>query len=266
MGTDFCGVATPTPDVSDNALIDSLLAKLGATAPDDKTVVFTLKQPVSFFPNITAMWLMAPVKEEWTSWAEASQLGASGPFMMESWTHNSEMVLVPNPNWYGTPPTITSLHLMFGGDPEAAVASYERGDLDTVFVPSTSARRVLDDPNLQPQVVDVPSLGIAYYDFAVCQNPPEKCPASTGTASGRSPTENLNFRIALTQSTRRSWPRWPTLASSSRPTARSCPASRAGPMTTTPTRSTSRLPRRRWPRPSPSSASSTARTRAKTSA
>jgi oligopeptide transport system substrate-binding protein len=199
MGTDFCGVATPTPDVTDNALIDGLLAKLGATAPDDKTVVFTLKQPVSFFNNIAAMWLMAPVKEEWTKWDDPSGFGASGPFMMESWTHNSEMVLVPNPNWYGTKPTIAELHLMFGGDPEAAVASYERGDLDTVWVPSTSARRVLDDPNLSPMVKDVPSLAINYYDFATCQNPPEKCPASTGTASGRSPTENKNFRIALSQ-------------------------------------------------------------------
>ena len=85
-----------------------------------------------------------------------------------------------------------------GGDPEAAVASYERGDLDLVVVPSTSARRVIDDPNLKPEVVDTPQLTIAYYDFATCQNP-KKCPPSTTTANGKTPLQNKNFRIAMSR-------------------------------------------------------------------
>jgi oligopeptide transport system substrate-binding protein len=200
LGADFgCAGAPPTPDVKDNALIDSLLDKLGATAPDDHTFVVKLSKPVSFFPNITAMWLTTPVNEKSTSYAEAADIITSGPYMIDSWTHNSEFVLKPNPNWYGEKPILQEIHLTMGGDPEAAVASYEQGDLDLVVVPGTSARRVADDPNLQPQIVDTPQLSIAYYDFATCQQPADKCPPNASTASGRSPSENKNFRKAMTQ-------------------------------------------------------------------
>ena len=178
--------------------IDGLLDKLGATAPDEKTLVVKLDTPINFFTNIMAMWLMTPTNEKSTKFAEAADLIASGPFMMDSWAHNSEMTFVPNPNWSGAKPTLTKLVQTFGGDPEAAVAAYEKGDLDLVRVPGTSSRRVVEDPNLKDQVKDTPALTIAYYDFATCQNP-KKCPPSKTTADGKTPLANKNFRIALTR-------------------------------------------------------------------
>ncbi len=145
-----------------------------------------------------AMWLMTPTNEKSVKFAEASDLIASGPFMMDSWAHNSEMDFVPNPNWSGAKPTLTKYVQTFGGDPEAAVAAYEKGDLDLVRVPGTSTRRVAEDPNLKDQVHDTPALTIAYYDFATCQNP-KKCPPSKATADGKTPLSNKNFRIALTE-------------------------------------------------------------------
>jgi oligopeptide transport system substrate-binding protein len=201
MGSDF-GCQGTTPDVKDNALIDGLLEKLGVSAPDDHTFIVKLARPASFFPNITAMWLTTPVHKDATKFAEAADFITSGPFKFESWTHNSEIVLVPDPNWYGEKPTLQKIVFSIGGDPEAAVASYEQGGLDIVEVPGTSARRVLDDPALKPEVVDANQLGVVYYDFAMCDQPSkagEACPKSASTASGRSPTENRNFRAALTQ-------------------------------------------------------------------
>jgi oligopeptide transport system substrate-binding protein len=199
MGADY-GCKGTTPDVKDNALIDSLLDKLGVTAPDPKTLVVTLSHRVNYFINVMAMWLTSPVPESETSWAEASDIVASGPYMMESWTHNSEIVLVPNPNWYGeTKPTLTKISLAIGGDPEAAVANYEQGGLDAVKVPSTSIVRVAEDPNLKEQIKDTPQLGVTYYDFATCQENAQKCPPSKTTADGKSPMANKNMRIALTQ-------------------------------------------------------------------
>ncbi len=196
MGVDFCGTGPATP--TDPAVIDDLLTKIGATAPDDKTFEVKLAAPTSFFDQIMAMWLTVPTQEKWTKYADAADLGASGPFMVESWTHNEEFVLVQNPNWYGVKPTLTKIVLKIGGDPEAAVASYERGDLDIVPVPGTSAQRVVDDATLKPQVIDTPVASVTYYDFATCQNP-VKCPPSTATADGKTPLANKNFRIAMTR-------------------------------------------------------------------
>ncbi len=208
MGADFgCSGDTPYLDADagtfDDAQIDGLLDGLGVTAPDERTVVYELKQPVSFWPNITAMWLLTPVPAAATSYSEASDLIASGPFMISEWTHNSELVLVPNPNWTGTKPTLTEIHIFMGGDPEAAMASYETGDYDMVVVPSTSTARVAEDPVLKEEISDAPQLLISYFDFATCQAKDSAgevlCPPNSALAGGTSPSANKNFRIALTR-------------------------------------------------------------------
>jgi oligopeptide transport system substrate-binding protein len=210
LGTDFGCPEGDTPYLDpaegtfDDATIDGLLDQLGVTAPDDHTVVFQLHQPTSFWPNITGMWLLTPVPEAQTSWAEAADLISSGPFMVSEWTHNSLMVLTPNPNWYGdVQPTLQRIEIHIGGDPAAAVAAWERGDLDEVSAPSSDIRRILDTPDYQSMINRSVRLSIEYWDFANCQAEDSAgntlCPPNTGTASGTSPSQNINFRRALTQ-------------------------------------------------------------------
>jgi ABC-type oligopeptide transport system substrate-binding subunit len=194
-----CGSGT-TP--TDDAKITDLLKDTGVTAPDDSTVVVTLKQAATYFGSIMAMWVMVPHPAKWTSYAEAADLVASGPFVVDSWDHNAEIVLKPNPSWdgsAGTVPTLKEVDYEIGGDPEAALASFEQGNLDTVVVPGTSIRRVADDPNLKDMIQVLPQQAITYYDFADCQAGDSKCPKESGTSDGKSATANKDFRIALTQ-------------------------------------------------------------------
>jgi oligopeptide transport system substrate-binding protein len=196
-----CGDAeVPT----DDAAIEGLLDELGVEAPDDKTFIVRLASPATYFQSVTGLWFAVPLQEKWVNtpnFTEAENFVASGPFMMDSWTHNSEIVLKPNPNWYGDPPKLTEVRFQIGGDISAAVAAYERGDLDVVTVSAGSdIRRVGDDPSLADQLHDQASLGITYYGFATCIRPPEACPTNTNTADGKSPASNKNFRIALVQS------------------------------------------------------------------
>jgi oligopeptide transport system substrate-binding protein len=195
------GCAGPVAEApTDDATVDGLLETLGVTAPDDKTLVIDLEQPATYFSTIMSMWVAVPVQEDWTAFAEAGDLGSSGPFMVESWDHNAEIVLVPNPNWYGTKPTLTRIEMSIGGDPQAALAAFEQGDLDTVTVSDpANYRQVEDDPELSQLMKDVPQLALTYYDFNNCQSGDDECPDQTGTANGKSATQNKNFRIALTQ-------------------------------------------------------------------
>jgi len=192
-----CGTGdTPT----DDATITDLLGKIGATAPDDTTVVMNLAQPATYFSSIMAMWVAVPQEESETAFAEAADLVSSGPFMVKDWQHNAQITLVPNPNWYGdVKPTLTEVDYLIGGDPEAALAQYEQGGIDTVVVPGTSIRRVEQDATLKEQIQDLPQQAITYYDFNNCQAGDDKCPAQTGPANGKSATQNKDFRIALTQ-------------------------------------------------------------------
>ncbi|HUQ43422.1 MAG TPA: ABC transporter substrate-binding protein, partial [Candidatus Limnocylindria bacterium] len=147
LGTET-GCAGPVETApTDDATIDGLLETLGVTAPDDKTLVVDLERPATYFATIMAMWVAVPVQEDWTAFAEASDIGASGPFKVESWDHNAEMVLVPNENYYGTKPTLTRIEMKIGGDPQAALAAFEQGELDTVTVSDpANYRQVEQDP------------------------------------------------------------------------------------------------------------------------
>src|SRR6185503_3159386 len=104
-----CGTGeTPT----DDAKIDELLKNTGVTAPDDNTVVVNLSRPATYFSSIMAMWVFTPHPASWTAYAEAGDLVASGPFMVDTWDHNAEIKLVQNPNWdgsAGTKPTLTTV-------------------------------------------------------------------------------------------------------------------------------------------------------------
>jgi oligopeptide transport system substrate-binding protein len=207
LGTDFGCSEGDTPYLDpeagtfDDATIEGLLDQIGVTAPDDHTVVYTLKTPTSFFTNLTAMWLFTPVPESETSWAEAADIISSGPFMVSSWTHNSEIDLVPNPNYTGPiMPSLDKIEIHIGGDPAAAVAAWERGDLDEVGIPSSDVRRVLDTPEYADMTNRGTSLSVEYYDFANCPDK-DTCPpnaAVTEGIAGGSPTQNVHFRRALT--------------------------------------------------------------------
>jgi oligopeptide transport system substrate-binding protein len=203
LGADLgCGDG-PTP--TDDAAIEAALDNLGVEAPDEKTFVIRLDTAATYFTAITAMWLTVPIQEDWigpdgTLTDEAIVGNGSGPFVIDRWDHGSDIVLKPNPNWYGeVKPTLQEVHLVIGGALEAAFTAYEQDELDAVQVTSTAIiHQIDDDPALKAEAHDSPQLALTYYDFANCQAGDAKCPAGQ-TKDGKSPTANKNFRIALTQ-------------------------------------------------------------------
>lgn len=131
-------------DVTDDAAVEALLDKLGVAAPDDKTFVVTLKRAASYFVYIAAGWFSAPEKEDF-DYAEADTYVSSGPMMISEWRHNSNIKLVPNPEWNGEPVTIKEIDLAMINDPTASLAAYEADELDVTGVRgprSTASRRM----------------------------------------------------------------------------------------------------------------------------
>ena len=183
-----------TPPATD-AEIEAALANFGVAAPDPKTFVVTLDHPAGYFLNIAALWGTAPMQQKWAetpNFTEAENYVSSGPFMMESWTHQAEIVLVPNPNWYGLKPTLTKIVYKIGGDPAANQASFEAGEYDMLAATPPDVPRIKADPELGPLVVTQPTLIMDYWGFDT-----SSATEWRGNPHTPGPTANKSFRRAL---------------------------------------------------------------------
>jgi oligopeptide transport system substrate-binding protein len=178
---DLTGTDPPATDAD----IDAALDNFGVAAPDDKTFVVTLDHPAGYFLDLAALWGTAPYQEKWITSpnaTEAENFVSSGPFMLSSWTHQSEIVLVPNPNWYGdTKPTLTQITYHIGGDPAASQAAFEAGETDMLAATPPDVPRIKADAELGPLVQTIPTLIFDYWGFDCTKGP----------------TANVHFRRAL---------------------------------------------------------------------
>lgn len=193
--------ADPAPSDAD---VDAALEKLGVSAPDDKTFVVKLASPATYFLSAMTLWVFVPLQEKWVTSAdafEAANYVSSGPFMLDTWDHNSQIVLKPNPNWYGdVKPTLTQITMPIYAEPAAAQAAYEADEVDIIMpVDSPDVPRVKADPVMGAEFISDPQLSITYYNFNNGNDPTGKKKLARCAEPKACPTTNKNFRIALTQ-------------------------------------------------------------------
>ena len=182
-GAEILALTGKKPAATD-AEIDKAIGNYGVAAPDDKTFVITLAHPAGYFLDIVGLWGAGPLEKKWVetpNFTEGANYVSSGPFMMKTWTHQAEIVLVPNPNWYGQKPTLTEIDFKIGGDPTADQATFEAGGLDMLAASPPDVPRIKGDATLGPLVHTQPVLVTDYWGF--------------NTGSG--PTANVHLRRAL---------------------------------------------------------------------
>ncbi|TDE11165.1 ABC transporter substrate-binding protein [Jiangella asiatica] len=112
-GTDFDAAAVKfnmdrhlDPDAGSTAA--ALLSSVeSVTAPDETTVVFTLKYPFSNFPTVlafdgsgTAGYVASPTALEEHGDDYTAHAAGVGPFKLESWAPGADVVLVRNPEYW----------------------------------------------------------------------------------------------------------------------------------------------------------------------
>lgn len=173
------------PESASDADIQAAVDALAVSAPDDKTFVVKLDHPTGYFLDLAALWGTAPYQQKWAespNFTEAENYVSSGPFKMKSWTHQSEIVLEPNPEWYGeTKPTLTEIRYHIGGDPAAAQLAFEAGEYDMVKAPPDQVPTIMQNPELAEITNPVATTVFDYWGF--------------DTQEG--PTANRSFRRAL---------------------------------------------------------------------
>lgn len=110
-----------------------------AEALDETTVRLTLKEPrVTFQTSFFSLGIV-PAASYGDGYG-ARPVG-SGPFRMVEWRKGQQLIIEPNPHYYGKKPAFTKLTFLFTEE-DASFAAAQTGALDIVVVPPPLADKV----------------------------------------------------------------------------------------------------------------------------
>lgn len=143
-------LVTPETAADYNYMIDSVVnaneimadeldpSELGVSAPDDRTFVVNLVSDLPYFTEICAFPATFPVRQDvvegndqWTF--NVDTYLCNGPYKMSAWNHNSEIVMVPNEQYYDVAnlgPEKITFKLM--DDQNAMLSGFRSGELDFI--------------------------------------------------------------------------------------------------------------------------------------
>src|SRR6266568_1716277 len=136
--------------------------------PDPNTVVIIANKKAAYFLDALAYstsfvvekGLIDKYGDNWTD--HLNQGGGDGPFEVQAWNHGTNIVLVPNPTYYGPHPQLSKLIYPFYKEVDTNFKAYQAGQTDFAFgVPSADLNTAKALPNNQYQLV--PNLYINYY-------------------------------------------------------------------------------------------------------
>lgn len=121
---------------------------LGISAPSDNILVIELERPLPYFPKLVTLPIYFPLPKDidtntpnWSS--NPKNYPCSGPFILEQWNHENEIVLRKNPSYWDN--NHVSLHevQMIMVDIETGLKMYENNRLDfagSPFCPIPAAK------------------------------------------------------------------------------------------------------------------------------
>lgn len=112
----------------------------GLTVPDDSTVVITLSAPLNIFPKLLAMPVTAIVPDSVPPDFGQHPVG-SGPWRFISWSHDDQILLAKNPDYWGPRAEADSLRIRIIPEPLTQAAEYEAGRLSVVEIPFGESER-----------------------------------------------------------------------------------------------------------------------------
>ena len=160
-----------------------LQPNLNVTASEDgKTLTVVLYTPTAYFLDLVAFPIYMAVNQTTVegavgykdaagavvnpgAWALEAGFVSSGPFTLESWTHEESMVYVKNPNyWDAANVKLEKLEFMLSADATVIYAAYQAGDLDFIdTVPGDQIKGLIGTPEFHV----IGQLGTYYAIFNV---------------------------------------------------------------------------------------------------
>jgi ABC-type transport system substrate-binding protein len=146
--------------------------EVGIEAPDDRTLVVTLRHPAAYFPAIVATptaFVVPPGADASDDWQSIDDFVGSGPYVVDG-MDGTTLRLVANDEYVAGPPPIDEVDWItdLTGD---GVTAYADDELDLVGVASFDASWIAYDPDLGPALHAAAALNVQYFGFDATRPP-----------------------------------------------------------------------------------------------
>ena len=130
---------------------------LGIKVIDDKTIEVTLEAPTPYFEDLVTFKTYLPVNTKVLSekgdkyYTEGPEnFVSSGPYVMKEWTHDSEIKLEKNPNYYDAANVkVDNVVLKLISDNAAAFNAFKNREVDVTSVTTEQAKEFAGDDRLK---------------------------------------------------------------------------------------------------------------------
>ncbi len=116
------------------AVVDASTITLNFTQP---SMVLSL-EPLQFWYILKPETVMAGKGKTYGAdayWTTDKGAVYPGPWVLETYTPNTGMTLVPNPAWSGKKPTLTRIKSIFLADVSTAITAFENKEVDVMLLP-----------------------------------------------------------------------------------------------------------------------------------
>src|SRR5437016_1030376 len=141
--------------------------EVGVKAKDDWTLEVALEGPRGYFPVLAAYLAALPahrgaVEKHGDKWTEAGNIVTNGPFVMEQWEHNKQMVVRDRPHFFGAKDVHVEKMIIPIIPVQAGSLPYEGNELDLTWLQPGDLKKVQNDPRMQKDVFPYPYPGTWY--------------------------------------------------------------------------------------------------------
>ena len=146
--------------------------EVGIKVIDDKTLQVTLESPIPYFDDLVTFKSFMPLNQKFYNEAkdkyftEAKYTISNGPYILEKWTHDSELKFKKNPNyWDGANVKTDNVELKIIAT-DSAVNAFKNKEVDVTAVTFEQAKEFSG----KPELVKANDGGIYYLLFNTKEN------------------------------------------------------------------------------------------------
>ncbi len=160
-------------------------------APEEHVVRFKLKEPQSTFIQYLVSTGIVPKHAHGKDYA--SHPIGSGPFRLVQWDKGQQVIVEPNPEYYGKPSAFKKITFMFLNE-DAALAAAKAGKVDVAAIPASFSKMTVAGMRLEA-VKSVDNRGIMFPYVKAGSKTKEGYPIGNDVTSEASVRKAINLAL-----------------------------------------------------------------------